>query len=664
MRLISVASLLNVILGASRCLAASGACWRTTTCNGPSSAAFPGNWNQNIFAPASRTVSPKDVLSLPSGDHLQSFSRSVSLNSGADGLVFDFGIEVGGIVSIDYQLVKGDKAVLGLAFTEAKNYIGRVSDNSNGGSAADGALLYNVTSAGLQTYTMPDAKLRGGFRYLTLFLSSDRPSTLEIKNMTLEIGFQPTWANLRAYQGYFDSSDDLINKIWYAGAYTLQTNAGAPKTGRARVSSSRPGWSNDATIGPGDTVLLDGAKRDRWVWIGDMGVAVPSAFLSTGDVESSKNALLAIYDNQKSDGTLPKAGPPYPATDSDTYHLWVLVGTFSYFLYSGDDTFLESIWPKYVKAMTKSLGQINDQGIMTVIGEQDWGRVTYGKDRAAASMLLYRSLKTGVDLAAWNPTLADAAALRGQWSKSATQLQEAVNAQLWDEERGAFKDSPDNSNLYPQDANSMSVAFGLVPPYSKQAARVSDYLQTMWTPIGPSCPELPRNISPFISSIEILSHFRAGSSDRAMKLIQDTWGWYLNNENGTQSTVPEGYLTDGSWGYRGREGYRNDPSYVSHAHGWSSGPTSALTEYAVGLRAVTPRGKAWQLRPASYEELPEAQAGFTTSLGKFSASYKVEGSRLVVSWNTPRNTKGLLILPGQENKSVTGGQGSTTITLP
>ena len=46
--------------------------------------------------------------------------------------------------------------------------------------------------------------------------------------------------------------------------------------------------------------------------------------------------------------------------------------------------------------------------------------------------------------------------------------------------------------------------------------------------------------------------------------------------DGTRSTFLEGYLADGTLGYRGAYGYLNDASYVSHAHGWSTGPTSAL----------------------------------------------------------------------------------------
>jgi hypothetical protein len=281
-------------------------------------------------------VSPKSLLSLPEGEFISFYddADAVVLGGNTTARVFDFGVEVGGIVTVNYSH-EGAPSTLGLAFTESKKFIGRKSDNSNGGTAPDGAITTTITSNGTGTYVLPDVKLRGGFRYLTVFVDSDSGSQLSIHGISLEISFQPTWSNLRAYQGYFHSSDELLNKIWYAGAYTLQTNSVAGNTGRRQVSTSRSSWFNDAVIGPGDTVLLDGAKRDRWVWIGDMGTAVPPAFVSTGDLVSTKNALRAIWENQVSasssvyyllsltllqtpSGILPKAGPPYLSSDSDS----------------------------------------------------------------------------------------------------------------------------------------------------------------------------------------------------------------------------------------------------------------------------------------------------------------------------------------------------------
>lgn len=334
--LITFASLLSLVVSA---IAAPDVktCWRNSTCDGLSEPAFTGPWDEYNFAPSSRFVTPRTLLSLPEGVEVRKYDANATIiQASSTGTVFDFGLEVGGIVSFDYSLSDSTtNASIGLAFTEAKDFIGRKSDNSNGGTGQDNALLFGLNGTLEGHYTMPDVSLRGGFRYLTIFLVADTGILVTIRNISLEISFQPTWSNLRAYQGYFYSSEELLDKIWYSGAYTLQTNSVPGNTGRANVQTNRVGWDNAAYIGPGDTVLLDGAKRDRWVWIGDMGVAVPSSFVSTGDMESTKNALRAIFDNQVSipirvlekdindyaksvDGTLPKAGPPYLSKDSDS----------------------------------------------------------------------------------------------------------------------------------------------------------------------------------------------------------------------------------------------------------------------------------------------------------------------------------------------------------
>ena len=203
---------------------------------------------------------------------------------------------MGGIVTVKY--ISSGTGVLGLAFTEARNWTGTNSDESNGGSGPDGALYANLTATSHASYTMPLDKLRGGFRYLTLFIIGNSNLTVDIQSVSLEISFQPSWSNLRAYGGYFYSNDDLLNRIWYAGAYTMQMTAIPPDTGR-EWGPPASGWENDANVGTnGSSVLVDGAKRDRAVWAGDLGIAVRSALVGTGDFESVKNSLGIQYTYQ------------------------------------------------------------------------------------------------------------------------------------------------------------------------------------------------------------------------------------------------------------------------------------------------------------------------------------------------------------------------------
>lgn len=250
--------------------------------------------------------------------------------------------------------------------------------------------------------------------------------------------------------------------------------------------------------------------------------------------------------------------------------------------------------------------------------------------------------------------------LSGSYAQSAEEIRSAMVQQYWDEKKGAFTDSPKNTSLFPQDCNAIALAYGIVQPESSEAERVSDYLTSNWLEIGPEVPELPGNVSPFLTSIELEGHINALRPDRSIQLIRTLWGWYLNHENGTQSTNPEGFRTDGSWGYRFNKGYTNGPAYMSHAHCWSSGPTSTLSQSIVGLQVTKPAGKEWQLSPASYKEIETMQTGFTTNLGKYSASLTTKNGKTVLEWNTPKDTRGVVRLPGRKAFSVKGGKGKTT----
>lgn len=273
---------------------------------------------------------------------------------------------------------------------------------------------------------------------------------------------------------------------------------------------------------------------------------------------------------------------------------------------------------------------------------------------------LHYALVTGAKLASWLPNVSEC--VSDSYLARAATLKGAIFEQFWDAEMGAFTDTPKNTTIHPQDANSIALAYGVVDGQSDEAQSISDYLTTNWTPVGPECPELPENVAAFIASIELQGHYRAGRPDRAVELTRTLWGWYLDHENSTQSTTPEGYRTDGSWYYRWNMEY-NGPAYMSHAHCWSSGPTSTLTEYLVGLRVTEPAGKTWVLQPATFDELAEAQAGFTSVLGKFSAKFTVADGEATVEWDTPEGTEGTLVLPGVSPIEVSGGKGSKTISL-
>ena len=638
-------SLVLICLTSLRLQQVSAQCWANVTCDGPTTAAFSGTWDSSIFAPATRSIAPKYVLSWPSLTQ-QDYGSPVTLSGNGSLLTYDFGIEVGGIISFSYT--SSGTGQLGIAFSEAKSFIGEWSDSSNGAfTGRDGALYTTLPSSGSGDYIMPQKQLRGGFRYMTVFLETNSSASASLTNVAVELDFQPTWSNLQAYQGYFHSNDELLNRIWYAGAYTIQSNSVPVNTGR-QVPFLSNGWANNATLGPGDTIIVDGAKRDRAVWPGDMGVAVPSAFVSIGDLTSVKNALQVMYNTQNNQtGAFAESGPPLSQQGSDTYHMWTMIGTYNYFLYTNDTAFLTQNWARYQHAMAFIYDKVDNSSLLNVTGIRDWARWQQGFHNTEANMILYHTLTTASQLATWlsNPSLSTL------WSSQAQTLRNAINAATFDNSTGSYRDNDTATTLHPQDANSLSLLFSVpsnatTSTFFSKIRSIATALLANWTPIGPQTPELPYNISPFISSFELLGRLTQRDTTRALALLRTTWGWIINNGNSTQSTILEGYLINGSFSYRSNRGYDYDATYPSHSHGWSTGPTSGLTNYILGLDITQPLGSRWTLAP-QLGDLTDVQGGFTTALGKFQAHWTKTGGAggLNLTWSTPTGTAGVVTVP-------------------
>ena len=383
-------------------------------------------WDAYNYSPSSRTVSPESVettvgdVAAPAA--VLAGERTRLTGTGA-AVTLDFGKEVGGIVSLHFAESSGAEKV-GLSFSESSMYIGNSSDASTGGPRSrDGALTIDVDGA--TDYTMPKAYQRGGFRYLTIFL--DSAGSVDLDKVSVYMTAAPAMDKLNDYANYFYSSDPLLNRIWYAGAYTTQLNTIDPKEGRVWEPPAAL-WDNSGDVGVGRTILVDGAKRDRTVWPGDLGIQIPAAYAAFNDTESARNALTTIYQHQRPTGELPYAGPELNKYGSDTYHLWTLAGTYDYMLYSDDTEWLKDVWDQYEAAIDYSLAKVNEHGLLSITGTSDSVRILAKGENLIANVLLWRALDKGAELAEMTGDDAKADDYRSR----AAALHAAIDARLWD----------------------------------------------------------------------------------------------------------------------------------------------------------------------------------------------------------------------------------------
>uniref|UniRef100_A0A8H7TTS2 Alpha-L-rhamnosidase six-hairpin glycosidase domain-containing protein n=1 Tax=Bionectria ochroleuca TaxID=29856 RepID=A0A8H7TTS2_BIOOC len=567
-------------------------------------------WSKYIHSPASRNVSPVGVHSIEGNASVRNCSsgRQVIRLEAGSRISLDFGVEVGGHVSFNAR--SASSSPLSLAYAESPSFVREISDDTGATPGMDWDQAYNVT-------------LDDGH--------AERADVV-VFNVTCEIGFAPNMPDLRSGTGYFYAGDDdLLNRIWYAGAYTIQTNIAPADTGRWLPQRRLP-------------ALVDGAKRDRAIWPGDLGIQGPIAMMAYGEPgrESVRNSLATLFHYQNATtGMFPFAGPATGSfrsgARSDTYHSWALISMYDYAVWSGDEAWVAEHWGNITRGVEYITTRL-DPG--TGLQEQ----AEHGGFNSALNALNYHALNS---LA----TLAQSGDQKQSWEEAAARIKKGYNDLLWDKEAGLYRDNP-SSTLHAQDGNSLALLYGLAEN-GTQRTTVSRGLERNWNDIGPVTPELEDTISPFISGLELLAHLHgAGDTERAQRLLRRLWGYLLDDGDGnglfTGSTFAEGLAANGSLYYRSERSYKYDAAYTSLAHGWSSGPTTALVTGVLGLRLEEIGGRRWSLRPQLGEELRSVRAGFETGLGWFEGKVTVgEDGDVEVEVVAPKGTKGRIVFPDE-----------------
>ncbi|CAJ2506214.1 Uu.00g003440.m01.CDS01 [Anthostomella pinea] len=610
-------------------------------------------YSEYILAPSSRTLTAPTVRQVNgtvknaaalTGQGCTSLSTFVGNSS----VTLDFGKNIAGTVHFTVDSVSGPNDRIGFTFTESSMWISGEYCDATQNAGLDGPLWFNLTKPGL--YEADKNHQRGGFRYLSIVHQTGGNVTLG--QLTVNWTASPDMEDPSAYAGYFKSDSEKLNRVWYAGAYTNQLCSIDPTTGDS-LGLPNADWHYNFTIANGSSVLVDGGKRDRIVWPGDIAISGPSMFVSTNRLDPIRNGIDALLLLQQADGRLSWAGVPFSDYVADgeflfsfTYHLHSLNDIYDYYMYTGDVDFLMSVWGQYKLALDYSIQSIDQTGLAYVNSSLDWLRSGMGGHNieacvSLANSILYYTINNGLKLAsALNDT-----SITTNWTTAASTIPAAANALLWDPTANLYRDNDTVTGFYPQDGNAWSIIAGIAN--ATTASQISAALAARWVaPYGAPAPEAGATvISPFASGFEVQAHFLSGNADTAIALVEMMWAdFMLDDPRMTNSTFIEGYSNDGRISYAP---YSNDAT-ISHAHGWSTGPTASLTFFAAGIMVTGAAGATWNIAPRM-GGLGRVEAGFKTALGDFSVSWEDGAEQgLTGSFETPEGTVGELVLPVAE----------------
>ncbi len=479
--------------------------------------------------------------------------------------------------------------------------------------------------------------VRGSERYV--YIRLEGPGSASIDFIRVDTNhLRPSAGD---YVGHFLSSDDLLNRIWYAGAHTLNLD-----------TYGNPARGNQFAV-------TDGAKRDRLVWIGDLGIAGLAGFYTVRQLPIYLRRSLQMFTCQQyRSGFIPQVsevsvncprvgppdGPPPSARNIclcvvrhrlPAYTAWWIVSVATYYEMRGDPRVA-----RWLPVIERAIGYFQrgiGRGGLFVTGGQDFNwhppDVAHGRD-ADTNAVWARALEAAATLERQlgSPRVAQ------HYARMGLRLQHRIRRVLFDPVAGALRgNSADPLGNHTQDANVQGILSGALR--GSAAIRAFDFLAgpSLSTPFGTATgeftndPFMGRYISPFESGWEAIARFKYGQTLQALDLIRRQWGPMATGD--PTGSVWEKMTTDGE--IAPYQGMNPDGSPIveteasgatSLAHSWSSGPTAALSAYVLGMRPVRAGWKTWLVQP-QVGDLQFAQG-----------SVGIPGGRLEVRWQLNPST--------------------------
>jgi alpha-L-rhamnosidase len=505
--------------------------------------------------------------------------------------------------------------------------------------------LAGGTYNSLGTVTLPNSLLAGTWHTVTTTVSGST-ITVSLDNTTLttltNTAYSTGTVGFRESTGEEADFKDLT--VTSSTGSTLYSDTLSSSANLADFSI--PGVNQYASI-------LDGAKRDRAIWVGDMNVETPSVFYSTDDAAYIKGSLQLLGSYQLSSGFVTGDLPPQDplhtgaaisgttGTYSASYSMYFVLGLEDYYLYSGDTTFIDQEWPIAQAELAWNATQLDSNGLFVTNSsdDDDWDYYDGGKDGEVTeyNLLYYKALLDGAILA----TAAGNTSQAATYTSEAAALKTAINAHLYNSSTGLYYLSNGDTTTVAQDANSLAVLYGVAPTADDTtllATLKTDLWTTAYGPRPFSGSSYADVISPFVSGYELDARLAANDTADAQTLLNTVWGGMIAPGQNDTSTMWENVS--------GTNGQPGNGAGTSLSHGWSTTPVSALSGEVLGVQPDTAGYATWTVEPHP-GNLSWAEGNVPTPHGNLSVDWAGESGvgQFSVSLTAPSGTIGTIAVP-------------------
>ena len=262
------------------------------------------------------------------------------------------------------------------------------------------------------------------------------------------------------------------------------------------------------------TVLEDGPKRDRRLWLGDLRLQALANYATYRNFDVVKRSLLVLAGTCATNGLVSTAAYERPVPEAATSRILDYTALFAntveeYLAASGDRETAESLWPLVLKQTDFMLEALDGEGL--VREELPWWQFIDWqpamKRQASEQAVIVSSLRATERLGRALGHVEDVAFVPDVVEKMSV----AARRWLWDASRGVWVSNGDNVSWMSQAWMALA---GVATP---EEARRS--LKAVMTD-----PAAIRPMTPYAHHYFTEALFRCGLREEALKHLRDYWG--------------------------------------------------------------------------------------------------------------------------------------------
>ena len=347
------------------------------------------------------------------------------------------------------------------------------------------------------------------------------------------------------YRGAFHADPEL-DRIWMSSAYTL------------RLCMHH--------------FILDGIKRDRLPWLGDLAISLMANAYTFAEGDFVKRTLAAIgragIKEQHLNGII-------------DYSLWYFVCHDRYQLYFDDHGFLSEQY-REIKEILLDILKIAEDNDGFLPDKSSWCFIDWVECEKATAlqMLFYLALRSAARTAERMHDMAVSTRCHTQ----AESLKQKLFATAFDPSVGLFFATPGKPESgFIRHPNFLAIIADLVD--SAQSAHIVQELLSR---------NMPPTGTPYMASLEIIALYRGGRADAAIDSIRKIWGGMLKRGATTFFEAYDETATDEQlYAFYGR------PYAMSLCHAWSSGPAALLPLIVFGCEPTSDGWKTFHVNKTS-----------------------------------------------------------------